>query len=223
MNAQSDTDHYFLDRAGQRQLLELLRRIPELAVELEITLCRQDRLGEPAGRRNRTEQPLPYNLAASEAADGLRAELAGAVRLVCEQRRIEIPCADSTPALANWLRRNIIALAMTEGADEVATGIRDAVDHAWWPIVPPERPVVIDRSKVACARRWHLNYSGIVSVAPELGEEYRNLTAVRLDTLIRAGKVAPEPGPWRPDWPPMYRLQSVLEAHLSHPIRRRGA
>ncbi|MFC9769459.1 hypothetical protein [Rhodococcus jostii] len=56
--------------------------MPELVEELAVTITRRDRIGTPgsAGRKQAREQPLPFNVAAAEAADDLHTTLVAWVR-----------------------------------------------------------------------------------------------------------------------------------------------
>ncbi|MFE9579279.1 hypothetical protein ACFYO1_23035 [Nocardia sp. NPDC006044] len=218
-------NHLYLDRVELRALAELLREIPDLAEDLAVSLTRQSRLGTRGDyRMNRrpSEQPLPYNPAASRAADDLHAVLGSWVRLVCEQRGLDYTGSPSTPGLARWLDRNLIALAMTEGAEGAPEDIRTVVQAALWIVCPPVAPVVLDVGMVEQARRHRLNASGIASLAGELGEQYRGLTVRRIQTLRNAGRITPQPGPWAPGWPELYTVGAVLDEHLAYPSRRRA-
>lgn len=219
-------NHMFIGRHEVKLLRELLHEIPSLAVDLGVAVTKQARLGE-VGRsrkpRRPSEQPLPYHLGAAEAAEELHNELVGWVRLTCEQRAIVYKGSVSTPGLAHWLERNVVALAMTEGADTAYVGIRDAVQRVEWIVCPPIAPVVVNEARVAKARLQRLNASGIATLAKELGEEYRHLTKRRIFVLREAGVISPVPGPWRSDWPMLFQVGAVLDAHLSLPIRERHA
>ncbi|CAM4519658.1 hypothetical protein NONI108955_41390 [Nocardia ninae] len=217
--------HLYLDRIELRALAELLCEIPDLAEDLSISLTRQSRLstrGDYRMNRRPSEQPLPYNPAASRAADELHAVLVSWVRLVCEQRGLDYAGSPSTPGLARWLDRNLIALAMTEGAEGAPEEIRTVVQAALGIVCPPAAPIVLDEQKLEQARRHRLNASGIATLAKELGAEYQGLTVRRIQTLRNAGKIAPLPGPWAPGWPELYTVGEVLDEHLAHPMRRRA-
>ncbi|MGW5519244.1 hypothetical protein [Nocardia africana] len=221
-----NSNHAFIPRHDIKVLRRVLREIPELAMELGIAVTKQARLGE-VGRsrkpRRPSEQPLPYHLGAAEVADELHNTLVGWVRLVCEQRAIEYTGPTSTPGIAQWLERNIYALAMTEGAETALEEIQDGVRRAEWIVCPPFREAPLDQAKLERARRMHLNASGIAALAKELGEEYRHLTKRRVFVLRDAQMVRPVPGPWRPGWPMLFKVGDVLDAHLALPIRERHA
>ncbi|WP_216918130.1 hypothetical protein [Nocardia noduli] len=217
-------DHLYLDRTTLRALVELLREIPDLVEDLTITLTNQARTGAGGNfraHRRPAEQPLPYDPRALHAADTLHAVLVSWVRLVCEQRGLEYRDSPTTAGLARWLDRNIIAFAMTEGVHDAPADIREATRTAWQVICPPDAPVVLDDSTVAKARAHRLNAAGIVALAKELGGEYRGLTVRRVQTMRDAGRIAPLPGPWAPEWPEQYLVGDVLDGHLAHPRRTR--
>ncbi|MEU2033420.1 hypothetical protein [Nocardia amamiensis] len=217
-------DHLFLDRSQLRALAELLREIPGIAEDLELTRTRRSRLsarGDYRMNRRASEQPLPFNPAAADAADELHATLVSWARLVCEERGLDYNGSPSTAGLARWLDRNLVALAMTQGAETVLDEIRSVVQAALRVICPPAAPIVLDEAKVRQAREHRLNASGIATLAKELGEEYRSLTVRRIQTLRDAGKIAPIPGPWAPGWPEIFVVGQVLDEHLAYPTRGR--
>ncbi|TQM29852.1 hypothetical protein [Nocardia bhagyanarayanae] len=217
-------NHLYLERTELRALAELLREIPDLAEDLTISMTKQARNGARRDfrmHRRPGEQPLPYNPAAARAADALHAELVSWVRLACEQRGLDYTGSPTTAGLARWLDRNLIALAMTEGAEDAPARIRGVVEAALWIVCPAEAPVVLDESALARARTHRLNASGIAALAKELGAEYRTLTVRRVQTLRDAGRIAPLPGPWAPDWPEQFLVGQVLDEHRAYPSRSR--
>lgn len=245
--SQENPNHLFIDRHELRLIRTLLAEIPELATELGVAIIKQTRLGE-VGRsrkvRRPSEQAMPYHAAAADIALQLHNCLSGWVRLTCEQRAMEVPadylpftraelplpdgksvwpeCIPTTAALARWLDRHAVALAMTEGSETALDEIRGIVKAAEVLVCPPSRPVVIDTEQIAGARKLRLNASGISTLARELGEEYRHLTKRRVHVLKEARMITPIPGPWRSDWV-LFVVGDVLDAHLLLPIRERHA
>ena len=128
----TETDGFFLPRHEQTELLEILATIPDVVDDLIVAIARQDRTTRVTVRiaTGSDEQPLPYNAAASEVADDLHGTLAAWVRHVCEQRALDYRGRDDTTTLARWLTRWIVALAMSEGAEESLDEIRCAVRRA---------------------------------------------------------------------------------------------
>ncbi|MFE4714803.1 hypothetical protein ACFRAM_28575, partial [Paenibacillus sp. NPDC056722] len=133
------------------------------------------------------------------------------------------PQPPTTGELARWLKRHIYALAVTEGAKECYPELHAIAKHAGRLVCPPAVDIVVDDAKIARARKLSLSASGIATLARELGEEYRNLTRRRVHVLKEAGEISPVPGPWRPDWPMLFPVGEVLDAHLLIPIRARHA
>lgn len=209
----------YLPRWQQQELIELLAEIPFLVEQLAITITRQDRLGAgPRISRGKTEQPLPYNVNASEAADELHHELASWVRRVCEQRQLDYDSRDDTIGLARWLRRWIIALALTEGAETALLDIEAVILNARHAIDRPPQNPRPPRDDTE-ARRAILNASGIEKLTQQLDPRYRNLTAARVDSLHRAGHITPVHnvgGIGR-----LYLVGDVLDAHLNVKTRKR--
>ena len=219
-------NHMFIPRHELKKLKEILEEIPSIALELPTTITKQARLGEVGrGRKPRrpSEQPLPFHLDASRVADELHNALVGWVRLVCEQRAMEYKGPKSTAGLARWLERHLIALGMTEGAEGALDELGDLRDRAAKMVCPPAMRIVIDEEKHQRARRLLLNATGIATLARELGEEYRHLTKRRVHVLREAKLIHPAPGPWRPDWPLLFKVGDVLDAHFALPIRERHA
>ncbi|WP_280186268.1 hypothetical protein [Nocardia gipuzkoensis] len=241
-------DIYDFDRHEINLLRALLRKVPYLVTDLAPAIAKQARLGE-VGRsrkpRRPSEQPLPYNADALAAADELHNVIGGWVRLVCEQRGVEFRPVGWLPAtfigplrpgqhrmypgyvpttvdLAFWLDRNLVSLAMTEGAETVRPELKAAVLRAHRIACPPKLTVVIDQHKLNEARALCLNANGVATLARELGEEYRHLSRRRVHVLHEAELIKPIPGPWRKDWV-LFKVGEVLDAHLVLPIRERHA
>ncbi|MFE6863627.1 hypothetical protein [Nocardia sp. NPDC057668] len=223
MHSEIDPNHLFLDRAAVLDLVRMLREIPELAVDLEDAVLRRSRLGGPNLRLSSRsgDQPLPFSPAAARARDQLHAVLVSWVRLICEQRGLDYTGGTSTGGLARWLDRNVIALAMTEGAETAPAEIRAAVQTALHVICPPTSQIEVDAAQLEAARTARLNVNGIATLAKEMGEAFQSITVRRIQTLRDAGRISPVPGPWAPDWPELFVVGEVLEAHLAHPARKR--
>ncbi|MET8774010.1 hypothetical protein ABZV58_03180 [Nocardia sp. NPDC004654] len=220
----NEPNHLYLSRVEIRELAESLREIPELAEDLAIARTRQAKLGSRGDyrmHRRASEQPLPYNPAAARAADHLHAVLVGWVRLVCEHRSLDYAGSTTTAGLSRWLDKNVIALAMTAGVESAPREIGEAVRAATTVVCPPAVELNLDPSMIDQARTRRLNASGIATLAKELGNEFRSLTVRRVQTLRDAGKIAPVPGPWAPDWPETFVVGEVLDQHLAHPSRLR--
>lgn len=218
-----DDTHLYLDRTVARELARTLGDIPDLAEDLADARTRQTRFGavDYRTRDGAREQRLPFNPAAARAEDDLQAVLVSWIRLVCEERAIAYGGDVSIAGMAEWLQRNIIALAMTEGVEAAPGEIAAAVAAAEAVVCPPVGANAVDADLVARARAVRLNAAGIGKLAEQLGDEYRGLTVRRMRTLRAAGLIRPVPGPWSRDWPELYVVGEVLDAHLALPTRRR--
>ncbi|MFE3754100.1 hypothetical protein ACFXO9_07300 [Nocardia tengchongensis] len=218
-----DHSERYLGIEALRELAGLLGCIPRLAEDLEDAVIGRARShAMSTRRRSRTgDQLLPFDVEAAEVRDNLRASLAGWVRLVCEQRGLAYSGPRSTAGLARWLRRNLIAVAMTRGVESAPADIRSVVVAAERVMCPPPRRLTLDATSIEAVRRLRLNTFGIITLAKEMGGPFRTVTVRRLQTLRDAGKVVPVPGPWAPSWPEQFVVGEVLDAHLAHPARRR--
>ena len=181
-------DHFYLPRDQQDALVELLSEIPALCEDLAITLTRQDRIGSQIRTgRGSDEQPLPYSIAASDAADILHDTLAAWVRHTCEQRIMRYTGSDDTLNLARWLKRWIVALALSPGADEAPDEINHAIRNARRACDrPTERPRILtdeDRHKIDEADHMILGTRDIATLAKQLGGTYTGLTQRRVRYL----------------------------------------
>ncbi|MGW3545879.1 hypothetical protein ACWDNI_35800 [Nocardia niigatensis] len=219
----AEVDHFYLDRAQISALRELLGRVPVLAEDLAVAETKQARItkaGLGAPRAGRHCAALPLNADAYEAREGLHNALTTWVRAVCEQRAISVPAVDNLTAAAAWLRRNVYALAMTEGADDAPREIGEAYDDCRAVIdLPPDDEVVVDSARLAAANASvHTAYS-IEKLAPKLGEIGKGLNRDRVRYLAKRGlRECGRDGDTR-----FYRLGDVLVAHMQHKAKGRGA
>ena len=248
----TEADHFYLPRVDQKALLDLLKKIPSLAEDLAVTTYRQDRIGKGGMKiaSGTDEQPLPFNLGASNAIDLLFNELAGWARHVCDSRgisymptgfthdfdfvgplresenRLPYGYQESVLGLARWLRRNIIPLAMTEGADTAYVDISTVMDRCWATVdIPAEDPVPVHEKDevIERVRARMLHRAGIVQVAELLARqypEYRGLTANRVDALRKGGHIVAK---WcgvlsRAE---VFLMGEVLDKHMDVPVRAR--
>ncbi|TCK00572.1 hypothetical protein [Nocardia alba] len=220
----ADDNHLYLDREAARDLARMLGDIPDLVEDLSDARTRQTRFGtvDYRTRNGAREQRLPFNPAAAHAADHLQSVMVAWVRLVCEQRGIDYSGVATTSGMAEWLQRNIIALAMTEGVEAAPAEIAAAIEAAETVVCPPAELASADADLVLRARAVRLHAAAIGKLAEELGDGFRNLTARRVRTLRKAGLINPVPGPWTPDWPELFIVGEVLDAHRALPVRHRA-
>lgn len=215
------TMDFFLPKHEQAVLRAKLEMVPHLVEELAITITRQARiqrtgLGKP--RRQKPGSRLPFHLAASDAADELHNCLVTWTRFVCEGRQINYNGHDDDLSLARWLRRNMTALAITEGSEEACEDISARVDECQRQIdLPPEDAVVIDRGRVKEANRQVLTAGQVERIACKLGPLGVGLNKRRVESLARNGALSScgRDGEVR-----FYRLGDVLDAH--HRVKRRA-
>lgn len=90
-------DHGYLCHDCSTDLEKALALTADLAVDLEITITRRDRVGDRTGRA--TETPLPYNAAAAEAAAEIRAILETWSTRIIDARGIATPADQLTRTL----------------------------------------------------------------------------------------------------------------------------
>lgn len=215
---------FFLDRRLQNMLRDKLAEVPSLVEELSVTITRRDHirkagLGSP--RRSRPESQVPFNIDASEAADELHNALATWVRHVCEERHIIYTDSGDILTLARWLRRNMVALALTEGSPEAYGDLVDKIDACRSRIdLPPDDRVVIDGTRVAAANRSVVTLDTVGGVAARLGPMGKGLNRDRLRLLAKRGDVRPYGAPDPDTGTRFYRLGDVLHAHNGRAVRR---
>lgn len=132
------------------------------------------------------------------------------------------PLAPPTTAeLARWLRRHIVALAMTPGAEGALADIQDARRALGVHVCPPApRLPALDERRHAEARAMQLNARGVAALAAQLDERYRNLTQRRVRYLADHGHIRPMPGL---STARVFVVGHVLDAHLAVPIREKHA
>ncbi|MBM4686468.1 hypothetical protein GS532_22650 [Rhodococcus hoagii] len=96
-----------------------------------------------------------------------------------DQRGLEYDGTDATTSVAAWLDRNIISLAMTEGAETALDEIRAAVSQATRACDRPRDPRWM-RASVEDAANTRLNARGIEALAKELGGNGRAINRDRV-------------------------------------------
>lgn len=214
---------YFVCREDRQMLDKLLGEIPGLIDDLAITICRQDRTGKGGMKisSGSDEQPMPFNVGASDAGDYLRNELNTWARLVCEERYISYDGSDSVAGVSVWLRKNLASLAMTQGAEDALPGIESAMKRCRRAMdIPADDDVAVPVVDVAQARNSELNAAAIARMRHELG--LPELNARRIETLLKAGALKPCRVVSMPKRDlVVYRLGDVLDAHEQFPCRQR--
>ncbi|MBW0275018.1 hypothetical protein ATM97_27845 [Nocardia sp. MH4] len=217
----ADTD-MFLSRADCNELVAALREIPDLLEPLALAIVRGDRQGLDASTcRPAPQSKPPIDVAAQQMADDLHNLLIGWVRVVCEQRAIDPPAVETIPAAAKWLDRNVIALAMTEGATDAYRSITRAIAALQRRLDRPGDGTLTE-DELAGANRQVLTAYQIDKVVHLLGERGEGLSRRRVEVLDKAGALHPCSRD-RDTGTRFYRLGDILEAHAVHPRRGRGS
>ncbi|NKR75811.1 hypothetical protein GS688_07805 [Rhodococcus hoagii] len=217
------TDH--LDRAHIRLLVDRLDQIAHwVHDELENAITCQVAFTDKTLARvtSDSETPLMFNERASNAAHELLCTLRAWTNYVATEKGLPWPGDGRAPHFAHWLSRHIYDVAGTDRAGDAYTEIVDAYNQAIDTIDrPAEKTRVIDDAKVHEARAWELHRDGIQTAARQIGGPYTGLTARRVRTLARAGRIQPIRCvvETRAE---IYRLGDVLDAHLAHPTRQRS-
>lgn len=222
--AEETADHLFLSRSELRLLVDILRRVPAVVAELAVVLTRQSRMRRPdmgATARSHPGSRPPLHVGAFLAAEALRNELTGWVRLVCEQRAMDPPPVNDVLTAARWLDRHVISLAMTEGSETALIDIGSAVQVCERMCdLPPEDAVVIDDARLRAANNSILTSYQVEKIAARLGEVGRGLNRDRVRYLVKRGLLHPA---GRDGDTVFYRLGNVLAAHAQAASRPRGS
>lgn len=116
-----------------------LAAVPELLQDLEITISRQDRIGDDTNGRRSAEIPLPLRLTAMEARRDLSATLAYWVQQLAPPAQLPGP-ADPPDIFASWLSEHLAAVAVDKRAGDCADEIGYAVITARRAIDKPLQP-----------------------------------------------------------------------------------
>ena len=248
----SDTSGLFLDRYGQRRLVESLTEIEKHLDDLADTLTRRAVIGRrdlaSFRRPKKLRAKAPAHEGAQEFAAKLENTLTTAIRHVCETRGLDympvgythrsgfigplqadqarIPAGYDDRALSvltRWLRVHVITFAMTEGCVEWADEIEGyAQDITSLVDLPPDDTISVDDAKVAAAYKQVVTLSTIDVVARKVGDICDGLNSRRMRTLIKHGKLRPDS--MNPETgTKFYLLGDVLDAHKGHQRRRRAS
>lgn len=122
------TDTAAICRTCTDRLRQTLAEVPSWHQRLEVTRTRQSKTG---GRgigvisRN-ADRPLPWDERASRAAQHLRAEMVGTVRVLVEDHPGPLPI-DTVPAMSTWLLGRVEQWRRHEDAYELLEALTDAL------------------------------------------------------------------------------------------------
>jgi hypothetical protein len=118
----------FLCSSCTARLTRAYAEMPAQLRDLEITLTRQARAGKGDGKATKkAEQPIPFDVAASELAHAVRTALSTQLRHLCESRGIQCPTIGSTASMARWLLSNVDSIRQDEAAADLFNGTMDIV------------------------------------------------------------------------------------------------
>ncbi|MEX3755132.1 hypothetical protein [Mycobacteroides abscessus] len=140
---------------------------------------------------------------------------------MCEERCIQYREAGDTLTLARWLRKHLIALALTPGAEEAYVDIKAALDECRRQIDLPDDDIVIDPARVRAANRSVITLSTITQIANRIGPLGKGLNRDRLRYLTKTGKVRPC-GEDPDTGTQFFRLGDVLHGHNDRTKRKRS-
>lgn len=111
------------------QMARQLRDLPALAVDLDVMLARQTRMGDRGGSRS-ADQPVPFDPRASEVAADLRGLLVSWSRMIAEERGVGTLPTDTVAGLASWLRDHVEWLRHHTAGHEAVAEVDDVVRRA---------------------------------------------------------------------------------------------
>lgn len=218
----TDVDGFYLDRASQIVLVAILDEVPALVEDLTIAITRQDRLTSsgPKTRNGSDEQPLPISVEAMEAADLLTDTLASWVRHTTEQRAMHYTAPCTAVHYAAWLKRWMVALAMSPGSDEALDEIRYAVRQARRATDRPTEHIrELNPDAVNEAAEAFLSATQIARIVGDsTNPKYAGINFKRIRTLRNRDVL--KPAMTTPDGMDLYRFTDVVIAHHKHPTRK---
>ena len=197
-------DDFFIPQHQRDHLTELLTTtIPGVLEDLIVTAARQDRISRPelsqTRKPKRPESRPPLNFEAAGVEIELHAALVGAVRLMCESRGVDYDGNPTTLGLCGWLQRNVTAIALTEGAEDIYHSIdmatkaalravdhRPILEHYVGTCVACDGDLYARRSDTLYACRCGTTVTKLAQDERILNElEGRNYTAQELVDLVR--------------------------------------
>ncbi|NMM84300.1 hypothetical protein B2J88_07995 [Rhodococcus sp. SRB_17] len=203
------TNHWFIPKQQQVEIVDALNEVPDIVADLVAASCSTLRVANwnPKVSTGENVQPLPYNVTAVDAQDRLLICLEAWVYWLADARNMQIT-ENTVVGYAEWLQRNILLLAATEGSQSAHHAITTETRHARRATnTRPAKPV-IHAVDVAQARNRLLNANGCATLAKEIGVE--GLTRVRINTLHLNGHIEPVQRVGRTL---IYRVGDVLDAH----------
>ena len=216
------TEHWFIPKQEQVELDDALADAPDICDDLNEAM--KPRIAtanwNPKVTTGDRPQPLPFNVAAVDAADRLAICLERWAYWLADARQIAAPNTDCK-GYADWLTRNILLLAATPGSEAAHHDITSEIRHARnasgrGHLQPIPKP---NPQRLAQAHAEQLNARGIATLAKHIGAQ--GLTIRRIKHLRETGKIVPVR--YADKRTPIYHLGDVLNAHYATPERNRIA
>ena len=209
------TEHWFIPRHQQQELTDALAEVRDILDDLRE--AQKPRIAtanwNPKVTTGDRPQPLPFNVAAVDAADRLLICLETWAWFLADARGITAVHATCS-GYADWLTRNILLLAATKGSEaahhDITTEIRharNASGRSHLQPIPKPNP-----QRLAQAHAEQLNARGIATLAKHIGAQ--GLTIRRIKHLRETGKIVPVR--YADKRTPIYQLGDVLNAHYGH-------
>lgn len=209
------TEHWYIPKHEQVELDDALADAPDICDDLNEAM--KPRIAtatwNPKVTTGDRPQPLPYNVAALDAADQLAICLEGWAYWLANTRNITPPNS-TIKSNAAFLRRHLLLLAATEGSADAHRDITSEIRHARnasgrGHLQPIPKP---DPTRVEQARSELLNANGCATLAKLIGVQ--GLTQKRVNNLKLRGHITPvnhtQIGKKQIA---IYRLGDVLDAH----------
>lgn len=216
------TEHWFIPKQEQVELTDALGEVRDILDDLRE--AQKPRIAtatwNPKVSTGDRPQPLPFNVAAVDAADRLAICLEGWALWLAEIRNINPPTS-TIKSNAAFLRRHLLLLAATEGSADAHRDITSEIRHArnasgrshLQPIPKP------NPARLAQAHAEQLNARGIATLAKHIGAQ--GLTIRRIKHLRETGKIVPVR--YADKRTPIYHLGDVLDAHYATSTRKQPA
>ncbi|HEY9315804.1 hypothetical protein [Williamsia sp.] len=224
MSQTINADNLTVTRAELEYLKDKLDQVVDLERRMAIALTDGQSRNSDGGLGIRRPQPgprEPYGLHVEVLLDELQNELTTTVRHICEVRGLSYQGSRYPTALAKWLIRYRVAIAVMEDGGEIFKKLCRIIDRCARSMNTNEREYTIDEEMVKEANRQIVTVSTIEKLAHKLDKVGKGLNARRMRTLCKhAGltHVSEDPDTGTR----FYRLGDVLDAHKRHASRNRA-
>lgn len=206
----SETKHY-LSRERVDELVPKLDTVADVVEELAVALTGQaiNRRPQESGHGQPCSRP-PYPMDVEDLRDQLIDTLDRAADAICVHRTQAYRGSSSPIGKAAFLRANRVALTTMDAGVDLHHALCDVIDRCNRVVNRDELVRHIPLAAVVKANRQVVTAGQMERIARQLGDRGHGLTARRIDSLRRRGKLAG----WQGDgggW--FYRVGDVLAAH----------